>query len=196
MNDIITESPSNSISNMISNKSLTMNNDYLDSFNWQQLFKYLLIIIILALLGFNLFAHLGNLTNNIKDFLSPLTNKVGKETDKILETTALNSAKGIKGIGNLSGNLIESGVKIIKNDLDGVKNDTTDVTDPSLNEEEPEPDTSDSIIQSTPKTGSGYCYVGEDRGIRSCVKVDKTHKCMSGDIFPTREICINPNLRH
>ena len=196
MNEIITESPSNSISNMISNKSLTMNNDYLDSFNWQQLFKYLLIIIILALLGFNLFAHLGNLTNNIKDFLSPLTNKVGKETDKILETTALNSAKGIKGIGNLSGNLIESGVKIIKNDLDGVKNDTTDVTDPSLNEDEPEPDTSDSIIQSTPKTGSGYCYVGEDRGIRSCVKVDKTHKCMSGDIFPTREICINPNLRH
>jgi len=46
-----------------------------------------------------------------------------------------------------------------------------------------------------PRTKSGYCYIGEDRGFRSCIEVTKDMKCMSGDIFPTREVCVNPRLR-
>jgi hypothetical protein len=46
-----------------------------------------------------------------------------------------------------------------------------------------------------PRTKSGYCYIGEDRGFRSCVEVTRDMKCMSGDIFPTREVCVNPRLR-
>ena len=199
MNEIITNTPSlnsNSISDAVSNNSLSMNNSISESFNFQQLIKYGLVVIILALLGFNLFSHLGNLTDNIKDFLSPITNIIGNKTGKALETTTLNTAQGIKGIGNVTGNIIESGVGLVKHGLDGPKNDTTQISDPLIVDEEPEPDTTDSVIQTTPKTGTGYCYVGEDRGIRSCVKINKNHKCMSGDIFPTREICINPNLRH
>ena len=199
MNEIITNTPSlnsNSISDAVSNNSLSMNNSIGESFNFQQLIKYGLVVIILALLGFNLFSHLGNLTDNIKDFISPITNIIGNKTGKALETTTLNTAQGIKGLGNVTGNIIESGMDIVKHDLDGPKNDTTQISDPLIVDEDPEPDTTDSVIQTKPKTGTGYCYVGEDRGIRSCVKINKNHKCMSGDIFPTREICINPNLRH
>jgi hypothetical protein len=46
-----------------------------------------------------------------------------------------------------------------------------------------------------PRTKSGYCYIGEDRGFRSCIEVTKDMKCMSGDIFPTRAVCVNPRLR-
>ena len=199
MNEIITNTPSlnsNSISDAVSNNSLSMNNSISESFNFQQLIKSGLVVIILALLGFNFFSHLGHLTDNIKDFLSPITNIIGNKTGKALETTTLNTAQGIKGIGNVTGNIIESGVGLVKHGLDGPKNDTTQISDPLIVDEEPEPDTTDSVIQTTPKTGTGYCYVGEDRGIRSCVKINKNHKCMSGDIFPTRDICINPNLRH
>ena len=42
---------------------------------------------------------------------------------------------------------------------------------------------------------SGYCYIGEDRGFRSCIEVGESTKCMSGEIFPTREVCVNPRLR-
>jgi hypothetical protein len=42
---------------------------------------------------------------------------------------------------------------------------------------------------------SGYCYIGEDRGYRSCAYVSESDKCISGEIFPSNEICINPNLR-
>jgi hypothetical protein len=46
-----------------------------------------------------------------------------------------------------------------------------------------------------PGPKSGYCYVGEDRGFRSCIEVGESTKCMSGEIFPTMEVCVNPRLR-
>ena len=64
------------------------------------------------------------------------------------------------------------------------------------NENVPEPDDAGSRTQSNRASGkSGYCYIGEDRGFRSCISVGENDTCMSGDIFPTEAICINPNLR-
>ena len=57
----------------------------------------------------------------------------------------------------------------------------------------PQPDDATSRTQRSGK--SGYCYIGEDRGFRSCIKVGEEDTCMSGDIFPTHAICINPRLR-
>jgi hypothetical protein len=68
---------------------------------------------------------------------------------------------------------------------------TTTKTNTDDNYEE---DSSSSNIQK----GSGkrgWCFIGEDRGIRACAKVGLNDKCMSGDIFPTSEICVNPRLR-
>ena len=55
-------------------------------------------------------------------------------------------------------------------------------------------DTNDPI-QSQSKTKSGSCYIGTDKGFRNCVNIGEGDKCMSGDIFPTLEMCINPKLR-
>jgi len=41
---------------------------------------------------------------------------------------------------------------------------------------------------------TGFCYVGEYKGIRSCVKVDKT-PCESSQIYSTEQQCVNPQLR-
>jgi hypothetical protein len=41
----------------------------------------------------------------------------------------------------------------------------------------------------------GYCYIGKENKVRHCAKVSSKSKCMSGDIFPTMDICINPKLR-
>ena len=45
------------------------------------------------------------------------------------------------------------------------------------------------------RTKPGYCYIGEDRGFRSCIQVGPDVGCMSGDIFPTMDVCVNPRLR-
>lgn len=42
---------------------------------------------------------------------------------------------------------------------------------------------------------AGYCYVGEDRGYRSCVKVEPGDECMSGQIFTRQDVCVNPKIR-
>ena len=57
----------------------------------------------------------------------------------------------------------------------------------------PKPDDSSSNVQSSPSSNSQYCYVGEWKGIRSCVKVGKS-SC-KGPTYSTEELCVNPNLR-
>ena len=59
----------------------------------------------------------------------------------------------------------------------------------------PEPDDAMSSTQKS-QNKAGYCYIGEDRGFRSCIKVGEGDQCMSGEIFPSQDICINPNLRN
>jgi len=59
-----------------------------------------------------------------------------------------------------------------------------------------EADESSSSIQASKSSSkSGWCYIGEDRGFRSCIQVGQNDTCMSGDIFPSQDICVNPSLR-
>jgi hypothetical protein len=64
----------------------------------------------------------------------------------------------------------------------------------SNNNNDYQADESTSTIQSGGNK-SGWCYIGEDRGFRSCVEVGQQDTCLSGDIFPSKDICVNPNLR-
>jgi len=50
----------------------------------------------------------------------------------------------------------------------------------------PEPD--ESVNQS-----KGYCFVGEWKGVRSCVKVD--HSQCPDKVYSTKRQCVNPELR-
>lgn len=52
---------------------------------------------------------------------------------------------------------------------------------------------SKSSVKSSGK--AGWCYIGEENKIRTCAEVGVNDICMSGDIFPTSDICINPKLR-
>lgn len=65
-------------------------------------------------------------------------------------------------------------------------------------DDEPSYDADDSyssIQMSKSSSKSGWCFIGEDRGFRSCIRVGENSTCMSGDIFPSEENCVNPNLR-
>lgn len=58
-----------------------------------------------------------------------------------------------------------------------------------------EADEASSSIQSGNVTKAGWCFIGEDNGHRACAQVGVNDTCMSGDVFPSQEICINPSLR-
>jgi hypothetical protein len=173
-----------------------------------KIFRYGLIILILAFLGFNLFDYLGIVTQFFANTFGPIIGAIAKffgiavgETTKTVTSVA---ASGIKTGVDITAGTIEKGADVLEKTLSGgySKNNIDTSLDVALNKErkkpsnEPMPDESGSSTQAN-KTAkkSGFCYIGEDRGFRSCVKVNEGDECMSGDIFPTRDICINPNLR-
>jgi hypothetical protein len=42
---------------------------------------------------------------------------------------------------------------------------------------------------------NGFCYIGYDKNQRECTNVYEGDICMSGQIFPTMAVCLNPHLR-
>jgi len=73
------------------------------------------------------------------------------------------------------------------------KNDLVNALDNAAQTSNYMADESSSNIQSANK--SRWCLIGEAKGVRNCVELEESQECMSGDIFPTNEVCINPNLR-
>lgn len=191
--------------------NLTSNNDVSSSesnFFSGKLFRYGLIILILAFLGINLFNYLGNITNFLAGIFGPIFRDIAKffgiavgETTKAVTHVA---SSGIKTGVDIAAGTINTGANVLEKTLTGgySKNNIDNSLNKALQKEgkqsssEPMPDESGSTTQSN-KTAkkSGFCYIGEDRGFRSCVKVNESDKCLSGDIFPSMDICINPSLR-
>jgi hypothetical protein len=42
---------------------------------------------------------------------------------------------------------------------------------------------------------NGFCYIGYDKNQRECTNVFEGDICMSGQVFPTMAVCLNPHLR-
>ena len=57
---------------------------------------------------------------------------------------------------------------------------------------EPKADKSESPIQNGSTMKSSWCLIGEQNGRRGCVEVNDASKCMSGQVFPNAEMCLNP----
>jgi len=146
--------------------------------------RYIIVFIILAFLVLTLYLYLEKPnTTSITQLYDPVFTFFGK-----LERKTDNSA-----VKKLEKTLNE---KKVVNKIDG-ENKETATSEKKYKKKPiiPEADDSTSKTQMKPKSKAGFCYIGEDRGFRSCIEVGEGDVCMSGDIFPTQAICINPNLR-
>ena len=207
---------SSSSSSLVSESSSSSSLFSFDFDMWTVL-RYFGIVLILSFLGINLFGNLGKFTETVRDMLKPLLVILGIGAAETVKTTVNLGAAGTdvaakgadvaaktvtsginileKGISKKGGakiNKIDDNSKIDMNLLNNAVNKQNKNTD----DYEPEPDEAGSRTQSSKaKLKSGFCYIGEDRGFRRCIKVGEGDKCMSGDIFPTDEICVNPSLR-
>jgi len=205
-----------------------LNNDsYLGPSSWTEYFKsisistWLLFILILAVLGFNIFIYLAKGTQYVTNTINPILNKFFSlffsTTGQIVDVTAT----GTKQLVNTTANIIDTGLTDIQQHIPQGTQSTTNLNNTQLqntiphadllqnntlnqalntslaahpNENSYHEDDTTSNIQ-TGINKSGYCYIGEDRGYRSCAYVGVNDNCLSGEIFPTNEICVNPNLR-
>ena len=164
--------------------------------------KYIVIFIILAVLGFNLFTYvgdlskfLGHITDRIIDIFRPILAYFGYGIGETAKTTVDLTAKGSKKVINVAAGTLKGGINVLEKGLTG-KNENDINNRKREKRTMPLPDEAGSTTQTYkgPRK-SGFCYIGEDRGFRSCISVGEGDTCMSGNIFPSQEICINPNLR-
>ena len=177
--------------------------------DWMKFGKYALIILILAFLGFNIFSALAKATDTTKGFLGPVLSALGFGVGETIKQTVDVTADGAKLGVDVAAGTVDDAVTLLEKSV-GVKGvQFNRVDDPSkstqaaldsavskLQASVPEPDDSSSATQrEAGALKAGYCYIGEDRGFRSCLKVGEGDICMSGDIFPSMDICVNPNLR-
>ena len=177
---------------------------------------YILLIILLAVLGINIFAYLGILSDNLIGFFRPVIIDFVYYSSETIRSTVDTSAEGSKlGIDVAAGTVtsaIDLGQKAGGKTPDDEELEETVINDnklkQSINDKNVKknskkvnntpvvPDDVDSLMQqSKPAKEAGFCYIGEDRGFRSCIEVTDKDVCMSGDIFPSQEICVNPSLR-
>ena len=174
-----------------------------------------LAVVILLFLGVNIFSYLGVFFENLKQTSSPLIRGILESLGLITKDITSTAAEGAKLGVDVAAGTIESGIDVVQGQLDleqstpsqqqqsqQQQSQQSSIIPASLSsaladaEENTEP-LPDDAMSSTQRNSSksGYCYIGEDRGFRSCVSVDESDMCMSGDIFPSNEICVNPSLR-
>lgn len=206
---------------------------FLSSIEWT---TWLIIILILALLGINIFVYLAKGTQAaayiVDNIFGPILRWLGYNVVETAKTTVEVGVTGTKAAvdivsgtakgavtGAISGasaglqkarNQEEPTANPAQGSHDGVPVQDTiqqqgsqiswdnDNLDKALSHAqyggEVHPDDSLSSIQAS-SGKSGWCFIGEQQGIRSCAQLGVNDQCMSGDVFPSRDICMNPNLR-
>jgi len=219
---------------------------FIDSFKNISVLAWIIIILLLAFLGFNIFAYLAYGTQELADFFGPLTAQFlgifAFLTGRTVEVAAEGTQNVVNAAAYGSTAIIDTSAEIIEDGLDKVqdvarnvqavgtkpnfKMKPIDITIPAVDINIPEVDimannTLNKALNTSAQTRqiqngqrgdnyaaddshskiqtgggkAGWCFIGEDRGFRSCAEVGPSDQCMSGDIFPTRDICVNPNLR-
>jgi hypothetical protein len=189
-------------------------------FDWR---IWLFIIFILAFLGINIFVYLAKGTQTLADLVAPISSYFGGTAINATKQAVNVSATGAKAGIDVAAGTVTTGLDVAQETAGSIKGapaaDQQASSEPSydtslsnalnnatvslnqkggLEEDTPtyQADDSYSSIQASKTAGkAGWCYIGEDRGFRSCIAVGENDQCMSGDIFPSQEICVNPKLR-
>ena len=173
--------------------------------NKNMLIIALVILLILSFLGINLLNIFGDFIQTLMNIFGPLFSQIlsvfGYTTGSILNKSAdivsdtakfgIDVAEGsIQSLGDLLKNASERNVDPnSRNQLDITLNDSKYRLAMS------EPDNSYSPIQK-PITSNkiGWCLIGEYEGKRGCIDVSEQDQCLSGQIFPDKQMCLNPTL--
>ena len=200
---------------------------------------WIIIILLLAFLGINIFTYLAKGTQETVSIFSKIFEPILKffgyttltTTKQVIETSATGATSGINMVagtttdaidniiqtngsgtpvstsgtstgvstvpqGNMSTSLpVQHNIQKTSAKIEKLQEDALSKALSSAEQKQGEvtPDDSRSSIQTTGK--SGWCYIGDDQGLRTCSEIGVNDVCMSGDVFPTQPVCINPKLR-
>jgi len=186
--------------------SLTTNQEKSDMFsNKNTIIIGLIFLLVLSFLGINLLNMFGGVVQKTSELFGPVFMKLlatfgyttGTVIDKTTDVVTDISKTGIDIAGGAAhdiGDLFKkaSEGKQFNPDIDLEKS----INEPKKTEEkheEPEPDTTTNPIQNPiSSVKARWCLVGEYEGRRGCIEISDHDKCLSGQVFPTQQMCLNP----
>lgn len=145
-------------------------------------------VLVLALGGLYYFYTVGR--SNVQGGKYGLVALLGDIIKKTTNMGAVGTTELSTGIASS----IDKGVDAIDKSV-GEKSAvaTMKVDDPYLDATENSPEVVPD--DTTHNSKARYCFIGTANGVRSCARLDKSTKCMSGEVFPSLNICVNPALR-
>ena len=167
-----------------------------DSFKNGLIFT-LVVLLSLSFLGINLLEIFSNLLKNITAIFSPVVNQslslLGTTTGATINKTADIAGDTAKvGIDIAEGTVQNIGDLLIKAGK-GDKKLNDAITKSKKGGNEPDASSAENPIQNPiSKNKNSWCLIGEFESRRGCIEVGETSKCMSGQTFPSRELCMNP----
>jgi hypothetical protein len=172
----------------------------------------LVLILVISFLGINLLTITGNAFQQISDTIGPpivnLLSAFGYTTGTVINKTAdvvgdtaktgVDIAQGtVYDVGNLikdASTGVDSRAKVT---LDNAINSSSRISPVDLSRppKEPEAAPAENPIQKPISSGkSSWCLVGEYKEKRGCVEIDEHDKCLSGQVFPSQKMCLNPTM--
>lgn len=195
------------------NAAATGASSFIDKIRGISLTTWVIVIFVFAFLGLNIFVYLAKGTQQISDFLKPITDLFAKLFGSVSAQIVDVTAEGAKAVVGTTAGTVNAGLTGVQkiatgadikdaipqpdimksNTLNRALNSAKQKSGDDDNGQYTADDTDSNIQKGAGK--SGWCLVGSDRGVRSCVQVGANDECMSGDIFSTKDICVNPRLR-
>ena len=157
----------------------------------------LLIIVALTYFGINLLSLVGYGIQKAVDILSPFLTHV-------LDFMGYSTGSAINTAADISADVAKEGVDIAEGAIQNVGNLL--IGDEAIGQAqrgskmyagipEPSPDVSENTIQKSLNSNkTKWCLAGEYQNKRGCINISESDKCMSGKIFPTEEMCLNPTF--
>jgi hypothetical protein len=161
----------------------------------------LVSILLLSLLGVNILNLFGNMVENVTEIFRPVVSKalanLGYASGTLLDRSSDIVADASKtGVDILHGTVDSVGDLLIKASGQGAGQvlDIQINQPPTIPSNPPEPNATTNPIQNNSSSKSQWCLVGEYNGTRGCISVNDQDKCLSGQVFPSQQQCLNPNL--
>jgi hypothetical protein len=166
---------------------------------------FLLFILSLSLLGINFFDFVGNVFDKVMEVLKPVLSQSVSIFNSSAGTLINTSADAIQDVAQVTGDVAAGslhsvGDLLIKSSNDINKHtpykplDIAVNTSPPPKTEEPKPNATTSPIQTASSNKGSWCLVGDFKDQRGCVEMREHDKCMSGQVYPSQSLCLNPTL--
>jgi hypothetical protein len=236
MPESIPNAPSQRLDTTIDADTGSSVTNFFANITWQ---TWLIVVLILALLGINLFSYLAKATTDVSGFINkyfgPILALFGisalETTKQTINTSATGTKAGVDFVADTTTGAIDTVEDVATTTTTKTTTATTATAnkptaqkasssqkgsmpvqqqiqeagsvyewsqgslDSALNDaaKQPEPMPNETANYTTGK--AGWCFIGDDRNTRACAQVGVNDMCMSGDIFPTQDVCMNPNLR-